>query len=636
MISGKLPFFPSPYSDELIYSVFARYHKWSNNVISAHTAIDLFGRRVYATLELPGNLQALCERLSEQTSITPEFLIYNHTLFPIYKAFLPLDRRQKISNLMTKSDKGSPILRSSGILHHKIKSPPFLKYCFECVKSDEDTYGEAYWHRSHQITGVKVCHKHRCWLLESKIAVYAQRDRLAYHCLESTDIRTQTSLYADWEHFEHYIAIADMVNWHLRNKAPDIGLDEILRRYWAILGKMNLVTANGQIKQSTLIKLLKQFYGDVFLRQIDCDIDLNDGNSWLLRLLRERRKSSHPLRHIILMRLLNIEPKSFWEFDTVVHHPFGKSPWPCLNPASLHYRESVIEKSVITRHRHTAVPVGTFCCKCGYSYLRRGPDENVNDRFRADKILSYGSIWHEKLLELAEKEKKSHVKIAAILKVCRQTVKKQLDNLRHKGKLSAVPRESANTKKRDICRKRIVKLRQLKPAATRSEIRILAVAEHIWLYRHDKKWLMENLPKALPSENNLGRCLDWSKKDAELAARVSDAAIQIKQMPDKPIRITVTEIGNIMGERRLSVKVLRKMPKTQSAINSVVESVEDFQIRRLHYAAEQILAKGGPFKRWKIIEKAGLSGRCSQKIAEAIDQITAQYGNYLDQLSLFK
>ena len=36
--------------------------------------------------------------------------------------------------------------------------------CPECIKEDIKKHGEAYIHRSHQITGVTTCHKHHCAL----------------------------------------------------------------------------------------------------------------------------------------------------------------------------------------------------------------------------------------------------------------------------------------------------------------------------------------------------------------------------------------------------------------------------------------------------------------------------------------
>ncbi len=43
-----------------------------------------------------------------------------------------------------------------------------VKICPECVQEDKGTYGEAYIHRAHNLSGVCVCYKHGCRLLEGK------------------------------------------------------------------------------------------------------------------------------------------------------------------------------------------------------------------------------------------------------------------------------------------------------------------------------------------------------------------------------------------------------------------------------------------------------------------------------------
>ena len=41
----------------------------------------------------------------------------------------------------------------------------FLRYCPLCFKEDKQKYGEAYWHKAHQIRGVDVCNKHGCFYI---------------------------------------------------------------------------------------------------------------------------------------------------------------------------------------------------------------------------------------------------------------------------------------------------------------------------------------------------------------------------------------------------------------------------------------------------------------------------------------
>lgn len=47
-----------------------------------------------------------------------------------------------------------------------------LRYCPACFQQELQEYGEAYWHRAHQIKASQACAKHNCLLLDSTIAIH--------------------------------------------------------------------------------------------------------------------------------------------------------------------------------------------------------------------------------------------------------------------------------------------------------------------------------------------------------------------------------------------------------------------------------------------------------------------------------
>ena len=51
----------------------------------------------------------------------------------------------------------------------------YLKYCPLCVQEDRDKYGEAYWHRKHQIRNMLVCPKHHSYLEESDVLAKSEK-----------------------------------------------------------------------------------------------------------------------------------------------------------------------------------------------------------------------------------------------------------------------------------------------------------------------------------------------------------------------------------------------------------------------------------------------------------------------------
>lgn len=51
----------------------------------------------------------------------------------------------------------------------------YLKYCPLCAADDRKQYGEAYWHRKHQIRNMNVCNKHKCRLVKSTVPAKSEQ-----------------------------------------------------------------------------------------------------------------------------------------------------------------------------------------------------------------------------------------------------------------------------------------------------------------------------------------------------------------------------------------------------------------------------------------------------------------------------
>jgi hypothetical protein len=164
-----LPFFPTPYPDELFYSIVARYHKRSDNDTVMQTMYELFGsegRR--AKIDFPNSLQVLCDQLPKGSLNTPYKLIYEHTPFNLYSHFISKNARDKAINGMLSNAKHVPQILGSTPSH--IKPPSHLQYCAECFKDDIEKYGEPYWHVIHQVPNVFFCPIHEIPLTQSNVS----------------------------------------------------------------------------------------------------------------------------------------------------------------------------------------------------------------------------------------------------------------------------------------------------------------------------------------------------------------------------------------------------------------------------------------------------------------------------------
>lgn len=164
-----ISFFPTLYEDELLYSAIARYHIRSGNISPKATIYELFNSKtISAVVELPSNIDNLIKNMPVNCKYTQNEFINNNTMFPLYTAFLPAERKELIYELM-RGKNGGDIYNRVGLMATSIRSNKYLKFCPECIKEDKLKYGELYWHRIHQIPGIAICSKHKIPLLDSKV-----------------------------------------------------------------------------------------------------------------------------------------------------------------------------------------------------------------------------------------------------------------------------------------------------------------------------------------------------------------------------------------------------------------------------------------------------------------------------------
>ncbi len=159
-------FMPVIYPDELVYSWFCRYYVHSGYPTNRMALEDiLYNRHNNPSKEFLGHLNPEMEQVIKNMYQIDE-LILEHTMFPQYARFI---------ECANKKDALYRLGNDFCDAHHLFSILPrnegdqYLKYCPVCASEDREQYGEAYWHRKHQIRNMDLCTKHRCKLINSKI-----------------------------------------------------------------------------------------------------------------------------------------------------------------------------------------------------------------------------------------------------------------------------------------------------------------------------------------------------------------------------------------------------------------------------------------------------------------------------------
>jgi hypothetical protein len=611
-----LIFFPPLYEDELFYSVLARYHQFSSNENSKITMEELYGSSTLcAATVFPSNLTKLTRRLPSPESYSPEFLINKHTFLPYFAPFIPNERYQELKLAMSASD-GKSIHMKVGITASTIKSPDCLRYCLECVETERALHGECYWHRTHQAEGVMVCPIHGCYLTESDIPYSERKNKHDFASLEkNVRIDEVSNSKGNPSHLKHWNFISEQTFYLLNNMIKPFGLENLRRFYVTRLKHQGLATLTGRIKWIELIPLFNKFYGVAFLKELNCYISETDKDTWLHKVLRKPKIACHPLRHILLLGFLGETILSLEQQQ--IHsnfEPFGNGPWPCLNKAAEHYKQPVINSCEITNDFKMKVPVGTFTCACGFVYSRKGPDKKEDDFYKIGRIKAFGYVWEQKLAELSRLDL-SLRRMAEILGVDPMTVKNKL-------KIKEKNNENVQTELLlESYRKEWTVLVEKNEGKTITEIRILSPNTYMWLYRNDGKWLKENSPKGRVSKiKNLNQRVDWENRDKQIAEQVELIAEEIINNTGEVLRVTKNEIGRRIKIISLTnfIKCIERLPKTREALENYLESIEQFQIRRIKYFIGELKKSNATISEWEVIRAAGLKSKFADKLKHII------------------
>jgi hypothetical protein len=616
-----LLFLHQPYPDELFYSFCARYHMMSRNLSPKDTIQDLFGvKSACAVFDLPNRLNIFYSRLPEDSTLTPDYIIRSHTLFPAFQPFLPLERAQRIYESMQNTDQGGSIHSRSGIMASAIPSLRFLRYCLECIRDDESKFGEPYWHRVHQITGVLICPIHRRWLKESPNSVFGGINKQLFCVLSQNQADKELKSPEYQESLSKYLFISRAVAWLLNNRVDSLGLDIIRQKYLDFLRPKDLCTFSGKIRQRELLNEFIGFYGSGFLRIINCQISKSQDN-WLSKMVRKPRGTTHPLHHLLLMCFLGITPEEFFKPRLVPDRPFGEGPWPCLNPTAPHYHRDIIKNVEITLDSKQKVPVGNFKCSCGFAYSRRGPDREVNDRYRVGRIKSFGPMWDQKLLHMTLSGNFGLRETARVLNVDPKTIKKQLLRLRVQVVSNRTISPNSNIETKSYKQAEWMQLVNQNPEKSRTELRSLSPSLYTWLYRHDRSWLDEHLPPVIRKSVNNNR-VNWNELDDQIVEKIKTAVNKIIQKAE-PGRLTNNAIGKEAGVQMFLQKHLDKLPKSRELLDMVTETVEEFQCVRVRYITKKLKENDEIIRPWKIIRHAGLPNEISPRVINEIETIMA-------------
>ena len=196
-----------------------------------------------------------------------------------------------------------------------------------------------------------------------------------------------------------------------------------------------------------------------------------------------------------------------------------------------------------------------------------------------------------------------------------------------KKEISIYSSENADLEKINKYRYAILEVKKKNKGILRTELRKLCKKEYIYLYRHDKTWLLYNLPIKVRMKTDNKR-IDWNDRDKQYLKILKEKYEELINN-NEMVRITKGSLSKPLGILSNIEKRIEKLPLTKMFLNSVCESSQEFQIRRSLIIINKLIEDGdNPIRMWKVQRLAGIRSNQFKKIEKILEEhISNQYKN---------
>lgn len=362
-----LAYFPRPYPGEILYSVLARlWMHLGQPKPRAFMELILGRRNARAALIFPGHLDEVVQRVPFN-ALQVDRVIDELTLFPYYTAFETPEVRAALRKGMT-AGRLNTVRARAGLEAYAVGQTEELRYCSACTAQMYASYGEMYWRREHQISGVLVCPVHHQSLFTCAIA----RSPDCYLPASPDTCPDEASALvppSHWDVMPHLVRLA-MLSQRVLEMPPSARTLKAWRMHYVQqLRATNLSRSIWMIDQQLFNAQLRHFYG----RALELLPNVLEGEAlrgnWLTNMVRGDRRAVHPLYHILLQDFLDQRDQH--------HSPFGAGPWRCENKACI-VGERFPVKSFTWHRLRSGMRMAVFSCACGYSF-GRVPDKRTGE-----------------------------------------------------------------------------------------------------------------------------------------------------------------------------------------------------------------------------------------------------------------
>lgn len=553
--------------NETIFSLCSRYHKLSGNLLASTTCKQLFSHGQKGTAhDFPSRLDMFVQNTRGLLGATND-IIRERTILPFYLPFRSAEHERAAFLSMAGNGIGSMKFQL-GILTSRFGANHPLKACAECMQDDQKNFGTAYWHLSHQLPGVWICLAHKQPLMVAS----EKSNGIGRFLWLLPDQRVMTSVNNGCLHFrelEAAIRISQVAE-QLLSLPRGFHFDSrvLVKTYHVALSKQGLLRNSGKLNNAEIGAAYSKFTCDLsYIPDFsNAAENQNTSGALVLRLLRNPRSGTHPLRHILLICWLFDTWGVFWDAylranvneEALEIERKGNSEQEYLNE-EVDRRRAVIaevkENNLSARRAaaNAGVDVATamaWLAEEGISSKRRPKKlkEDIRRKLVADLKSGMDKVTAARKYMISE---------STVMKTLKSEVGLYNDWLSIRFE-----------KERAAARSEWLNLQRMYSDSGVKKLRAVGSRVYAWLYRNDRAWMAENsVSIAKPARNNHSS-IDWDVRDSGLAKQVMDAAASLLDGGCQR-DISLPDLYRVLPHLRAKIRALDKLPLTGRAIRMV-------------------------------------------------------------------
>ena len=478
--------------------------------------------------------------LSKGCNLSERELLWRHTLYPLFCALNGKKFETKTFQRLLVNE--VPPLSLFGLNQKSFFSFHGHKYCPDCVLDDIAKYGVQYWHIHHQIPGVSACNVHSKRLLgvlsrddgiDRKLVLPGKnQSSIIPHSIEVLFSRFCTNLLDD-----------------VQNQSPICYLPDCYKR---LLQDKKLITEHGQLRSSTIISKIHQYWQElppqssVYLSVPDDLLSF----TYVADMIRNVDKyNCHPIKHLLFLR------------------------WLCDDDPLIATKEPEVKGIYTSTSKTDSTNVDNKILRllrCGVShnqiYLKTGKSRTYIKRIASiANLYSYADgkkvdegTCRTILIKGLRGEHRQFIadKLGVSVGVVEQVLSSDpwLIEWRKKLKLQVTGSKHKQTIK-DYLRSH--------PNSLRKGVKVECNSAFFWCYAHDKEWLNSSLPKAIKSDAK--KC-DWAVRDDELVKKIK------LEMTNVDTPISVTNLDGLTNGKKWLTRFISNLPETKQLIYELIIS----------------------------------------------------------------